>query len=135
MDKQNIKGQVHNAMYQSIIKKGYVAPIDVLMDISVLSKQDYEDWRYGRSAFLEKVCNVNLRMLSEIMKEMRAYAAKNNLKPSWTHYHQWGKHKDRKLQFSKSNDEKIEYNYATHYIDVEILEQLKRPLSTGPMEE
>lgn len=125
MDKQNIKGQIHNAMYQNIRKKGYVAPVDILTDIGILSNKDYEDWRFGRVVFLEKVCKVNLRALSEIMKEMRAYAAKNNLKPSWTHYHQWGRHKDRKLRFSKSNDEQIEHSYATHFVDVKIAEQLK----------
>ena len=82
MDKQNIKGQIHNAMYQNIRKKGYVAPVDVLTDIGVLSEKDYEDWCFGRVVFLEKVCKANLRALSEIMKEMRAYAAENNLKLS-----------------------------------------------------
>jgi hypothetical protein len=115
MDKQNITGLIHNAMYQNIKKKGYVAPVDVLMDIGVLSKKDYEDWRCGKVDFLERVCQANLRVLSGIMKEMRAYAAKNHLKPSWTCYHQWGKQKDRKLRFSKSKDEKIEHSYATHF--------------------
>ena len=82
MDKHNITGQIHNAMYQNIKKKGYAAPVDVLMDIGVLSEKDYDDWRFGRVDFLERVCHVNLRVLSGIMKEMRAYAAKNNLKPS-----------------------------------------------------
>lgn len=134
MDKQNIIGQIHNAMYHNIRKKGYVAPVDVLMDIGVLTKQDYEDWRSGKITFLEKVCKVNLRALSGIMKEMRIYAAKNNLKPSWSYYHQWGKHKDRKLQFSKLNDEKIEHSYATHFVDVTMTEQLKR-LPTDPSDE
>ena len=134
MDKQNIKGQIHNAMYQNIRKKGYAAPVDVLMDISVLSKKDYEDWRFDRVVFLEKVCKADLRALSEIMKEMRAYAEKNNLKPSWTHYHQWGKYKDRKLRFSKSNDEQIEHSYATHFVDVKIAEQLKHPPPEPPGE-
>jgi len=127
MDKKNIKGQIHNAMYQNIRKKGYVSPIDVLTDIGVLSKQDYENWRFGKVAYLERVCRVNLRMLSGIMREIRAYAAKNNLKPSWTSYHQWGEHKDIRLRFSKSNDDKIEHSYATHFVDVKIVEMLKHP--------
>lgn len=134
MDKHNIKGQIHNSMYQNIRKKGFVAPVEVLMDIGVLSKQDYENWRFGRVVFLEKVCKVNLHKLSGIMKEMRSYAAKNNLKPSWTFYHQWGKHKDRKLRFSKSNDEKIERSYATHFVEVKKIRELKQK-RTGPTEE
>ena len=134
MDKQNITGQIHNAMYQNIKNKGYATPVDVLMDIGVLSKKHYEDWRFGKVDFLERVCQANLRKLSDIMKEIRVYAAKNNLKPSWTCYHQWGKQKDRRLQFSKSKDEKIEQNYATHFVDVEMLERLKNPSETQPEE-
>jgi hypothetical protein len=129
MDKKNIRGQIHNSMYQNIQKKGFVAPVDVLMDIGVLSIKDYENWRFGKIAFLERECKVNLHMLSEVMREMRAYAKDNNLKPSWTYYHQWGKHKNRKLRFSKSNDEKIEYNYATHFVGINAVERLKNPES------
>jgi len=68
-----------------------------------------------------------------IMKEIRTYAAKNNLKPSWTHYHQWGKNKNQKLQFSKSNDDKIEQNYATHYVGAKMADQ-KSTCPSGPPE-
>lgn len=125
MDKKNFTGQIHNAMYQSIKKKGYASPVDVLIDIGVLSKEDYERWRFGKVDFLERVCKVNLRLLSNIMKEIRAYASKNNLKASWTCYHQWGKNKEHKLRFSKSNNENIERNYATHFVDVNAIEELK----------
>ena len=127
MDKQNTKGQIHNAMYQNIKKKGYAAPVDVLMDIGVLSKKDYEDWRFGKVDFLERVCRANLSKLTDIMMEIRVYAVKNHLKPSWTCYHQWEKSKDNRLRFSKSKDESIEQNYATHFVDVEMVKCLKSP--------
>ena len=128
MNINNLKGQIHNAMYQNICKKGWVSPVDVLMDIRVLSKDDYENWRFGRVPFLEKVCQCNLRKLSEIMKEMRAYANKNELKASWTCYHQWGKNNKNKLRFSKSGDEKVEYHYATHFVDARRITELKQPI-------
>ena len=34
--------------------------------IGVLPKQKYEDWRFGRVDYLERVCTVNLRKLSFI---------------------------------------------------------------------
>lgn len=125
MDRQSLKGQIHNAVYQHIQTKGWVAPIDVLMNIGVLSKENYENCRFGRIPFLEKVCQSNLRQLSEIMREIRAYANKNGLKPSWTCYHQWGKNNKVKLRFSKSGDEKVEYHYATHFLDTERIAALK----------
>jgi len=104
-------------MNKNIFEKGYAAPVDVLMDIGVLSKKDYEDWRAGRVPFLEKVCQANLSKLSNIMREIRTFAAKNNLKASWTFYRQYGKGNKQKLRFSKSGNETIEKAYATHYMD------------------
>ena len=92
------------------------------MDIGVLKKQDYENWRNGRVDYLERVCQCNLHKLSEIMKEVRAYARKNELKPSETVYKQWGLNKKGKkdvnrLRFSKSGDPGVEKGYSTHYVD------------------
>ena len=49
------------------------------------------------------------------MKVVRAYAAANGLKSSFTDYRQVGA-KDRKLRFSKSGNPTIEKAYATHYV-------------------
>lgn len=114
-------GKIHDAMYQRIRQKGFVAPVEVLMDIGVLDQKDYEDWRFGKVPFLEHACHANLRQLSGIMREIRTYALKNDLKSSWTFYHQYGKNRKNKLRFSKSGDEKIEAAYATHYLDKEKL--------------
>lgn len=126
MDRKNLVGQVHNAMYQSLKSKGYVAPVDILMGTGVLLKQVYEKRRNGSIDYLERACKINLKMLSAIMKEMRAYARKNNLKPSWTLYHGWSKAKDKKLRFSKSGDSEIEKSYATHFVDINQVEELKK---------
>ena len=82
--------KVNSAMYHQCKSRGYAAPVDVLVDIGVLPKQKYEDWRFGRIPFLEAVCNVNLRKLSLVMHQMRVYAQKNSLKPSYCYYKQWG---------------------------------------------
>jgi hypothetical protein len=103
-------------MYHNVKRKKFVAPVDVLMDLDILSEKDYENWRNGRVDYLERLCRVNLKKLNCILKEMRSYANKNNLKPSWTYYHGWGKNKKQKLRFSKSNNEHIEKLYATHYL-------------------
>jgi len=57
-----------------------------------------------------------LKKLSTIMREVRAYASKNDLKQTWTCYRQYGSKTKRKLRFSKSGKESIEKNYATHYL-------------------
>ena len=67
------------------------------------------------------------------MREMRAYAKMQNLKPSFCCYKRWGmKKKDgqgRKpvilLRFSKSGAAEIERGYATHYVAEHRVAELK----------
>lgn len=53
-DKELI-GKVHSSMYQQLKRKGYATVIDVLMDLGILSKENYELWRNGKVSYLEKV--------------------------------------------------------------------------------
>ena len=90
MNDKELIGAVYSAMYQQCQRRGYAAPVDVLMDIGVLPKKKYEEWRFGRVSYLESVCTVNLCKLSFIMHQMRVYAQKTGLKPSFCYYKQWG---------------------------------------------
>ena len=90
MTEKELIGKVHSAVYHQCQRRGYATPVDVLMEIGVLPKQKYEDWRFGRIDYLERVCTVNLRKLSFIMHQMRVYAQKTGLKPSFCYYKQWG---------------------------------------------
>ena len=129
--KSDVAGKIHSSMYHQCRERGYAAPVDVLMDIGVLRKQDYENWRNGKVDYLERVCQCNLHKLSEIMKEVRSYARKNDLKPSETVYKQWGvkkKHGMKKvirLRFSKTGDSVVERGYSTHYVDARRITELK----------
>ena len=87
-------GKVHNSVYQQCRKRGYAAPVDVLMDVGILQKQKYEEWRFGKIPYLEAVCNCNLRQLSFLMKQIRCYADKTGLKPSFCYYKRWGTKKE-----------------------------------------
>lgn len=117
MDNIKLKEKINLTMSNILKEKNYVSPIDVLINIEVLSTKDLENWRHGRVPYLEKVCKTNLSKLSFIMKEIKVYARLNNLKPSWTAYNQWGT-KGRKisLRFSKSGSQDIEEVYATHFV-------------------
>ena len=133
MNDKELIGKVHSAVYHQCRSRGYAAPVDVLTDVGYLSKQDYENWRYGRVDYLERVCKVNLSKLSLIMREMRSYAAKASLKPSFCYYKRWGTKKKngqgRKpvipLRFIKSGNPEIERRYASHYVDAKRVGQLK----------
>ncbi len=133
-DDKQIISAIHNSMYMQVKKQGYTTPTQVLMDIGVLSKQDYENWRFGRVDYLERVCKVNLKRLSFIMCQIRAYAAKQELKASFTFYKQWGvkKGNPRKLRFSKSGNEEIEALYGTHYVGRGASPTTARPTANNP---
>ena len=127
MNDKELIGKVHSSMYHQLKRKGYATAVDVLMDLEILSMTDYELWRNGKVLYLEKVCKVNLKKLSTILHEMRVYAKKGNLKPSFCVYKRWavkkkngqGKKPVIKLRFSKSGSEDIEKWYATHFVDNE----------------
>lgn len=131
-------------MYQQCRNRGYAAPVDVLMDIGILSKKDYENWRFGQVDYLERVCKINLRKLSLVMRQMRAYGKKAGLKPSFCYYKRWGVKKKNgqghkpviPLRFSKSGAAEIERQYATHFVDLRRTAQLKEARqSKGSSEE
>lgn len=121
-------------MYHQWKKRGFATPVDTLMDCGILSKTAYEDWRFGRILYLEKCCTVNLKKLSFIMKQMGAFAKKNDWKSSFCYYKQWGTRKKNgqghksiiPLRFSKSGNVEIEKRYATHFVDGEKVKQLKK---------
>ena len=123
MNENEMRSKVHSAMYSLVRDKGFATPVDVLIQVGVLSKNDYENWRRGCVDYLERICKVNLKKLSSINKEIRAYAEKNGLKPSWTDYRRWGKCENARLRFSKSGDEQIERLYATHYVGQRKIEE------------
>ena len=76
MNREELILRVNSAMYRQCRQRGYATPVDVLMDIGILSKQKYEDWRFGKVPFLEAVCNANLGKLTIVLGAMRRYAQK-----------------------------------------------------------
>ena len=105
------------AMDRLCRQHGYAAPMDVLMELGILTRREYEDWRFGRVDYLERVCHANLNKLSTVMRQIRVYGMKKGLRPSVCTYRRWGKGKSVPLRFSKSGDVGIERWYATHFVE------------------
>ena len=133
MNDHELATKVHSAMYRQCRDRGYATAVDVLMELGYLKKDDYESWRHGRIAYLERVCTVNLSKLSTVRHEMRGYARKANLKPSFCYYKQWAVKKKGgqghrpviPLRFSKYGKDDIEKQYATHFVDSKRVAELK----------
>ena len=137
MNNRELTSKVNSAMYRQCRDRGFATPVDVLMEIGYLSKNDYENWWHGRVPYLERVCTANLSKLSTVMRQMRVYAQKAGLKPSFCYYKQWGVKKKSgqghkpviPLRVSKSGAPEIEKWYATHFVDAKRVSQLKAAAS------
>ena len=119
MNNTDLRNKIKLIGKEIIEEKGYLTSIDVLLKLDYLSEKDYENWRFGKVEYLEKVCGVNLKKLSTINKTIKEISVQWNLKKSWTAYNKYGKGKKIRLRFSKSGNEQIEEAYATHYINIE----------------
>ena len=117
MNNVELKNKVYSVANDILKKRTYISHVDILIGIGVLLVEDYENWRFGRIPYLEKACKINLSKLNLIRKELKVYAQKKNMKPSWTAYNKWGvKGNKIPLQFSKSGVLSIEEAYATHFV-------------------
>lgn len=125
MNNVELEKEVKRLVHLNRYEKGLVCTVDILLQLDYLTKKDYENWRFGRVDYLEKVCNTNLSKLTLINKLIRKYSTELGLKSSWTGYNQFGKGVKRRLRFSKSGDKTIEDRYSTHYIDNERIIELK----------
>ena len=119
MNNTDLRNKIKLIGKEIIEEKGYLTSIDVLLKLDYLSEKDYENWRFGKIDYLEKVCGANLKKLSTINKTIKEISGHWNLKRSWTAYNKYGKGKKIRLKFSKSGNEQIEEAYATHYINIE----------------
>ena len=138
-NKDPLAKRVMTACSRLLIDIGYVAPVDLLMQMGLLTKADYERWRFGKVPYLEKVIGCNLSKCGRILRILQYHAASSKLKPSHTAYRKWGKGVKTPLRFSKTGDRNVEKAYSCHYVNTELVARLrkKRALaveSTGPRE-
>jgi hypothetical protein len=116
MNRRELEQAAIDAADRCLKAKGYIALIDVLRELELLSREDHERWRFRQVPFLEQVVHGNLSRLNAVLRAVRANSLRGNLKASWTAYMSWGKGKRQPLRFSKSGDPNLERAYATHYL-------------------
>jgi hypothetical protein len=121
----NSSNYQQHALYPAIVRavagildtNDVVTPIEVLLRMQRISKQQHDDWRFGRIPYLERVCDGNLSKLSAILRILDHHARALGLKPSQTVYHKWGRGgKGIILRFSKSGAPALEAAYSRHYV-------------------
>ncbi|MGB0743159.1 MAG: hypothetical protein ACPGSB_01415 [Opitutales bacterium] len=90
-----------------------VEPVEVFIRLGNLDRKKYEDWRFCRVPYLERVIEGNLSKCSRILKILRFHAHDLSMSQSFTDYRKWGKGENVRLRFTKSGIPKLERDYAT----------------------
>ena len=119
---------------QAILGKGggVVAPVDVFVQMELLSKADLEDWRFGRVAYLERVIHCNLEKASRILRILRMHMQDIKMRPSSAVYKKWGKGAKIALRFSKSGNPSLEEAYSLHFVAAWKAKEKKAEPPTSP---
>jgi hypothetical protein len=108
---------VARAVTEILQTSNVVTPVDVLLKMQRITKQQYEDWRFGRIPYLERVTVGGLGKMNRILRSLDHFARMLKLTPSQTVYHKWGKGGKRIiLRFSKSGEKNLEAAYSRHYV-------------------
>lgn len=96
-------------------RKGFVAPIDILLNLGNLAPSSVEDWRKGRVPYLEQVVQANLSKISDYLNCLRRWGTENGLTASRTAYVSSTRRREL-LRFSKSGAKHIEELFSTHFV-------------------
>lgn len=116
LNRKDLIEQMNEASSVVLRENGFIAFIDVLIQMEKLTEGDYEAWRLGKVQCLEEVISVNLAKVNHMLQTLHRNCRNGNLRPSRTAYVSWGKGPKRPLKFSKSGDPNIEEAYATHFL-------------------
>jgi hypothetical protein len=115
--KHQLYPAIARAVAEMLGTTNVVSPVELLLRLQRLTKAQYEDWRFGRVCYLERVCSGNLSKLSVILRILDHHCRAMGLRPSQTAYHKWGRAGQRVvLRFSKSGAPALEAAYSRHYV-------------------
>ncbi|MGZ5445406.1 MAG: hypothetical protein ACXW5J_27470 [Thermoanaerobaculia bacterium] len=104
---------------EALLSRGdVVAPIEVFIEMKLLTTEAVDDWRRGRVPCLERVIQCNLSAASRVLRILQMHVHDLNLRPSITVYHRWGKGPKTRLRFSRSGEPALEEAYSRHFIRV-----------------
>jgi len=93
-----------------------VAPLDVLLRLEIVDKDQVETWRRGGLAYLERAITSGLSRVNRVLRLVREHCLALGLEPIRGKYFRTGKGARRPLRFSKSGADESELSYATHFV-------------------
>jgi hypothetical protein len=107
---------VVRAVAKILSRSNVVAPVDVLLEMGNLTKQNVEAWRHGKVPYLEYVIDGNLSKATRILRIIGFHVHDLSMVPQRTVYRQLGRSRNRVLLFTKSGIKRLEEAYCRHYV-------------------
>ena len=108
--------RITQATHNILGREKVVMPVEVLSGMDLLTRKHPEDWRRGRTPYLERVIHGNLVRLSRVLRILRLHAHDLNLKPSLTVYVRLSHGLKQRLRFTKTGDPRLEEAHATRLV-------------------
>jgi hypothetical protein len=59
-----------------------ITPVDVFMQMGYLTKEDYENWRFGGVPYLERVIKCNLSKINRMLRILKIHVEDRGLRAS-----------------------------------------------------
>ena len=127
-NQKKLESRVVRAAEGALQAQNCVRPIDVLLGLGWLAPEVEKLWRQGRTDYLERAVQANLKKISEEMRLFRRWAKAKGLLPRESRYvSQTGDR--RTLRFSISRNPSIEQAYRTHWISPALSERKRARLA------
>jgi hypothetical protein len=108
--------KVVRAFASILSRSDVVAPVEVMIEMGNLTRQNHDAWRKGQVPYLERVFLGNLSKANRILRIIGFHAHDLNMVPSMTVYKKWGRGKKTQLRFSKFGQKRLEEAYSRHYL-------------------
>jgi len=64
LNRRKIEKRLSGITSNLLREKGYISFVDVFISMEKLSKEDYENWRFKKVPYLERVIKVNLAKIN-----------------------------------------------------------------------
>ncbi len=95
--------------------QGTYSPIEFLIHEGFLKYENYEEWRYGKKAYLEQVIDGAVDSLRHRLKQAALWLQHLGMQPEVHNYRRWGVADEGPLCFCEKNSDEVVALYQTHF--------------------
>ena len=134
---KNLRYRVLCTAADILVRKAFLSPLDVLMEMGFLNFGHIHDWEMGKTSYLEQIIENDIQKVNCVLKWIRQWAIQKGLKPKEVNYTiKSNNGTNRNLDFTKKGFPKCELAYRIHYfvphLSKEKEKELHKPLPEAP---